>query len=345
MTYLTDKRILITGGCGSIGSHLVEQVLDNDPQFVRVLDVNEEGLFSLERELSEYDTSLRFLLGDVRDRDRLEMAIEGIDVVFHAAALKHVELNEYNPFEAVQTNVHGTQNLVRIAMEEEVERFVAISTDKASNPTSVMGATKLLSERLVIAANVYKGERQTTFSCVRFGNVLGSSGSVIPVFLDQIKNGGPLTVTDPEMTRFIMPIEEAAELVLQTQQEMRGGEVYVLKMPTFRLEDLVEVMRNEYAPQFGYDPDAINVEIVGRRPGERKHEKLISRDELVHTEEREDMFLLLPQLDLQHIDREPAGNNSIDTEYTSADPDPLTYDELSALIDRSEVVDPATRHR
>lgn len=339
MTHLTDKRILVTGGCGSIGSCLVEQILDHDPEYIRVLDVNEEGLFALGRELSNHDSKLRYLLGDVRDRDRLEMAIEDIDVVFHAAALKHVELNEYNPFEAVQTNVHGTQNLVRKAIEEEVERFVAISTDKASNPTSVMGATKLLSERLVIAANVYKGERETSFSCVRFGNVLGSSGSVIPVFLDQIRNGEPLTVTDPEMTRFIMPIEEAVELVLKTQQEMRGGEIFVLKMPTFELEVLVEVMRNEYGPAFGYDPSDIEVEVVGRRPGERTHEKLISRDELAHTEEREYMFVLHPQIDLQHIDRELAGDNSIDTEYTSIDPEPLSYDELHALIDGSGVTD------
>jgi FlaA1/EpsC-like NDP-sugar epimerase len=332
---LTGKRILVDGGCGSIGSQLVRRILDKDPHSVRVFDVNERGLFEMQRELEAHDNKLRFLLGDIRDRDRLALALEDVDVVFHTAALKHVELNEYNPFEAVQTNVQGTQNLIRMAIEEEVERFIAISTDKASHPTSVMGATKLLAERLVVTANMYKGPRETRFSCVRFGNVLGSSGSVVPVFLDQLASGGPLTVTDPDMTRFIMPIDDAVDLVLQAQREMRGGEVFVLKMPTFKLEQLVEVVRTEYAPRYGYEPDEIAVEVIGRRPGERMHEKLISGDELAYTEERENMFILLPQIDVQHLDREQIGENSIDTEYTSADPEPLSHEELTALIQES----------
>lgn len=202
MTSLAGKNVLVTGGCGSIGSHLVTEILEQDPSVVRVLDNNEEGLFGLQQKLGA-EAPVRYLLGDVRDQDRLELAMEDIDVVFHAAALKHVTLNEYNPFETVQTNVQGTQNLIQAALEEEVESVVAISTDKASNPTSVMGATKLLSERLIIAANTYKGSRDTRFGCVRFGNVLGSSGSVVPIFIDQIREGGPVTVTDPDMTRFL----------------------------------------------------------------------------------------------------------------------------------------------
>lgn len=338
MSYLTDKRVLVTGGCGSIGSRLVEQIIEQDPESVRVLDIDEQGLFDLERELAEHQDKLRMLLGDVRDRDRLEMAIEDIDVVFHAAALKHVELNEYNPFEAVRTNVLGTQNLVRMAIEEEVEHFVATSTDKASNPTSVMGATKLLAERLVIAANAYKGDRETAFSCVRFGNVLGSSGSVVPIFLEQLVDGGPLTVTDPEMTRFIMPIDEAVDLMLSAQREMQGGEVFVLKMPTFRLGTLVDVMRREYAPRFGQTAEAVDVEVVGRRPGERTHETLIAPDELAYTEEREHMFVLLPQIDIAHLDREIPEGNSVETGYTSADPEPYTEAELVSLIDESDAL-------
>jgi len=337
VSHLTDKRILVTGGCGSIGSQLVIQILQHDPQIVRVLDTDETGLFSLERELDEFSGQLRFLLGDVRDRDRLKMAIEDIDVVFHAAALKHVELNEYNPFEAVRTNVLGTQNLIRMAIEEEVEYLVATSTDKASNPTSVMGATKLLSERLVIAANTYKGQRETRFSCVRFGNVLGSSGSVVPIFFDQLRNGGPLTVTDPNMTRFIMPIDEAVNLVLNAQREMSGGEVFVLKMDTFKLETLVEVVRQEYADAFNYEPDEISIEMVGRRPGERTHEKLISRDELAYTDERDDMFVLYPQIDIDQIETEAPKDNSIDTEYTSLDSEPLPYENLAELIERNVI--------
>jgi FlaA1/EpsC-like NDP-sugar epimerase len=189
MTSLTGKNILVTGACGSIGSHLIEEILKQNPSVVRVLDNNEEGLFNLQNELGE-DAPVRYLLGNVRDQDRLELAMESIDVVFHAAALKHVTINEYNPFETVQTNVQGAQNLIRAALEEEVESFVGVSTDKASNPTSVMGATKLLAERLIIAANTYKGSRDTRFGCVRFGNVLGSSGSVVQVFTNQIREGG-----------------------------------------------------------------------------------------------------------------------------------------------------------
>lgn len=332
MRTLKGKKILITGGCGSIGSQLVQRVLSQNPDTVRVLDINERGLFRLKQKLTDYDDTLRMLIGDIRDRDRLNMALEDIDVVFHAAALKHVELNEYNPFETVQTNVQGTQNLIRMALEEEVDRLVAISTDKATNPTSVMGATKLLVEKLVIAANTYKGDRPTDFSCVRFGNVLGSSGSVIPVFLNQLSEGGPLTVTDPEMTRFIMPIERAVDLVLKAEQSMVGGEVFVLKMPTFKLKTLVDVIQSEYADFFGYKPGEITVKEIGSRPGERMHEKLIAQNELSYTEEREDMFVVYPEINHRHLDTEIPSDNSIDTEYTSMDPEPLSYEELHTLI-------------
>lgn len=336
MSYLAGQQILVTGGCGSIGSALVRRLLEHDPRSIRVLDTNEAGLFDLQTELSDHADTLRFLLGDVRDRSRLEMAMEDIDVVFHAAALKHVSLNEYNPFEAVQTNVQGTQNVIRMALEEEVDSFVAISTDKASNPTSVMGATKLLSERLTIAANTYKGSRRTQFACVRFGNVLGSSGSVVPLFHEQIRAGKPLTVTDPEMTRFIMSIDRAVDLVLSAHERMSGGEVFVLKMPAFKLETLVDAMLTRYAPEYGYDAAEVEVEIIGRRPGERTHEKLISRDEVVHAEELSDMFVLTPQIDIAGYEA-PAyeGQNSLDEEYTSASAEFLDEDELVELIDRT----------
>ena len=332
MSSLSGKNILITGGCGSIGSHLVEKVLEHDPNVVRVFDNSESGLFQLQREFED-DQQLRFLLGDVRDQDRLKLAVEDIDVVFHAAALKHVTINEYNPFETVQTNVQGTQNLIRAALEEEVESFVGISTDKASNPTSVMGATKLLSERLIIAANTYKGSRETRFGCVRFGNVLGSSGSVVPLFFDQIKSGGPVTVTDPEMTRFIMPIGEAAELVLRAQSEMKSGETFVLKMPAFRVGTLAEAMVNEYAPQFGYDPAAVDIEIVGARPGERKHEKLISEDEIQHLRETEEMYIITPEIGASdHFNVEVGTEAQINDEYTSSDGTLLTESEIIDMI-------------
>jgi len=297
MRELAGRNVLITGGCGSIGSQLIERTLERDPAVIRILDSNEEGLFDLQQRFANSDAP-RFLLGDIRERDRIEMAMEGIDVVFHAAALKHVHLTEYNPFEAVKTNVNGTQNLIRAAIEEEVDSFVSISTDKASNPASVMGATKLLSERLTVAANAYKGSRDIRFGCVRFGNVVGSSGSVIPTFLDQIRSGGPVTVTNPEMTRFAMPVRDATGLILDAQRRITSGEVFVLKMPTLRIGTLAETMVEYYAPRLGHRPAEIDVETVGPRPGERTHEKLVSSDETRYARELEDMFVLLPQIDI-----------------------------------------------
>ncbi|MDF9745855.1 SDR family NAD(P)-dependent oxidoreductase [Natrinema salsiterrestre] len=336
MTSLTGKQVLITGGCGSIGSHLVHEVLSEDPEVVRVLDTNEKGLFDLQKSLAD-EAPVRYLLGDVRDQNRLKLAMENIDVVFHAAALKHVTLNEYNPFETVQTNVEGTQNVIQAALDEEIESFVAVSTDKASNPTSVMGATKLLSERLVIAANTYKGERETRFGCVRFGNVLASSGSVVPLFMDQIRSGGPVTVTNPEMTRFIMPISEAAELVLDAHERMTSGEVFVLKMPALQIGTLARAMIEEYAPKYGYNNSDIEIDIIGARPGERVHEKLISTDESSGTRELDDMFVILPQIDAAGYDAvNYTDAEQVSGEYTSADTTLLSENEIIDLIESVE---------
>ena len=331
---LTSHNVLVTGGCGSIGTELITQILKRKPDTVRVIDTNESGLFNLQRQFD--DDRLRFLIGNIRDSERLRRAMEGIDTVFHAAALKHVELNEYNPFETIQTNVVGTQNLVRAALDEGVDTFVAISTDKASTPVSVMGATKLLSERLVVAANAYKGDAETSFGCVRFGNVLGSAGSVVPLFKNQIADGGPVTVTDPDMTRFIMPISEAADLAIRAQDRMTSGEVFVLKMPTMRIGDLADVMIEYYAPQMGQDPDEIEIDIIGARPAERVHEKLISEEESETTYDLGDMFAILPQIGFSpYTVTPPADADPVDGEYTSADQTPLTKTEMIDLFERT----------
>ncbi len=344
MSRLTGENVLVTGGCGSIGSRLVERLLDHDPSVVRVFDNDEEGLFELHERLERHTDDLRFLLGDVRDERRLQMAVEDVDVLFHAAALKHVGLNEYNPFEAIQTNVMGTQNVVRAALEEDVDSFVTISTDKASNPTSVMGATKLLAERVSVAANTYAGDRDIQFACVRFGNVAGSSGSVVPVFLRQAEEGGPITVTNPEMTRFVLPIDEAVDLVFDAHDRMQGGETFVLKMPAFELRDLAEVVRDEFAPRFGHAPDDVEIRITGARPGERVHEKLVSKDELDQTVERDDMFVITPQVEYGYANSEYGGRNSLQSEYTSKDVDPISKADIVELIeDVSAVETPVPR--
>ncbi len=287
------KNILVTGGTGSIGSDIVRKVLQREPEVVRVLSNDENCLFSLEQDLRGY-SNLRFLVGDVRDKERLQRAVENIHFVFHAAALKHVPLCEYNPFEAVKTNVLGTQNVIEVAMEEQVEKLITISTDKAVNPVNVMGATKLLAERLTISANYYKGERRTVFSCVRFGNVLDSRGSVVPSFREQIRKGGPVTLTDPDMTRFVMSIPKAVELVLEAAAIAEEGEIFIFKMPALRIGDLAQAMIEELAPHYGYDPGSIKVAVSGKRPGEKVYEELLAADEAMNASETEDMFIITP---------------------------------------------------
>jgi len=288
--FYKNKTILVTGGVGSIGSALVEKLLEYNPKAIRVLDISETGLFNLDRELQS--DKLRFLVGDIRDKARLVRAVENVDIVFHAAALKHVPLCESNPFEAVQTNVLGTKNLIEVGLDEEVEKFITISTDKAVNPINVLGASKLLAERLTVSANLYKGKRKTTFSCVRFGNVLNSQGSVLPIFKEQIKKGGPVMVTHSGMTRFIMSIDKAIQLVLKSAQISKGKEIFILKMSALRIEDLAKAVIEEMAPCYKYDPKRIKIEFIGRRDGEKMYEELMNEDEARLAYEAKDMYIL-----------------------------------------------------
>ena len=338
--YLEGKTILLTGGAGSIGSKLLRSILEYNPKVVRVLDSNETGLLDLEQELQSEKT--RLFVGDIKDKERLKRAIAGVDIVFHAAALKHVPLCEYNPFEAVKTNVIGSQNMIDVAMDEEVEKLINISTDKAVNPVNVMGATKLLAERLTVSANFYRGQRKTAFSCVRFGNVFDTRGSVIPLFRKQIQNGGPLTVTNPNMTRFIMSISKAVELVLDATEMAKGGEIFIFKMPALCLGDLAKSMVEELAPKYGYDSSKIKIEIIGRRAGEKLYEELITEDEAEDTYEDEDMFVILPQTP------EVTGKLSYKLpdnfkrtrkgRYSSKSIKPLTKDEIKAMIEKEGIV-------
>lgn len=297
------KNILITGGAGSFGSILTSYILNGDPQRVRVFDHNEEAVFRLEERLKKY-TNLRCFLGDIRSQDRLKRAMEDVDIVIHCAALKHVYSCEYNPFEATKTNVIGTQNLIEVAIDEEVERVMFTSSDKAANPTNVMGTTKLLAEKLIVAANYYKGERETIFSCVRFGNVMGSSGSVVPLFKRQISEGGPITLTDPAMTRFLISMQQAIRLVFESIDKAHGGEVFIMKMPSLRICDLAEVMRNELAPRYGFKPEDITSKEIGIKAGEKLYEDLMSEEEITRSLETDEFYIVLPQLrEVYEIDR------------------------------------------
>jgi UDP-N-acetylglucosamine 4,6-dehydratase/5-epimerase len=302
-SFYRGKRILVTGGVGSIGSHLVRKILKYEPENIRVFDNNESALFDLEQELNSL--KIRPLIGDIRDKERLTMAMEGVDIVFHAAALKHVPLCEFNPFDAVKTNVIGTQNVIEGAYDQGVKKVITISTDKAVNPSNVMGATKLLAERLTISANSYRGKKRTVFSCVRFGNVLNSRGSVVPLFVKQIQNGGPITVTHPDMRRFYMDIPSAAHLILTAGMLSCGNEIFIMKMPTLRIMDLAEVMREKYAPRYGYNPEDIPIEVIGVRCGEKVDEVLMALDETICAFENSEMYLVLPKK-IPYVDYSPS---------------------------------------
>ncbi|MBU0532283.1 polysaccharide biosynthesis protein [Candidatus Micrarchaeota archaeon] len=336
------KNILVTGGAGSIGSELVKHLLKYEPKVVRILDINESGLFDLEQEYKEYERQVRILIGDVRDKDRLMKAMEGIDFVFHAAALKHVYINEYSPLEAVKTNVLGTQNLFDAAIENNVEKVIFISTDKAVNPTSVMGTSKLLAEKLTTAANYQKGSHRTIFSSVRFGNVLASRGSVIPLFINQIKKGGPVTITDPQMTRFIMSSDRAIGLILKAASLAHGGEIFILKMPTVKIMDLAEVLIDRVAPAYGFNSNEIKIEIIGSRPGEKLHEFLVTNYERENLKEINDLLVLVPSISAYYSRMNPDTATSkyykslkpMDpSNMTSSEHNPLNKKQINKILD------------
>ena len=290
--FYEGKNILVSGGAGSIGKWLVRRLIEFKPKVIRILDNNENGLFEAQQEFQKYG-NIRFLLGDVRDKDRIKIALSEIDVVFHAAALKHVPICEFNPFEAVKTNVLGTQNMIDASLLENVEKFALISTDKAVNPVNTMGATKLLCEKLTIDACSYKGNKRTLLSCVRFGNVLDTRGSVLQSFRKQIEKGAPITVTSSKMRRFMISPLQAIEFVLKATMISRGGEIFILKMPALKIIDLAQVMIDELAPQYGYDAKTYEIKIIGKRLGERFHEELMTPDEAENTFDLVDMYAIL----------------------------------------------------
>ncbi len=336
--FFSGKNILITGGTGSIGSEIARTLLNYRARVVRILDIDEEAEFELAQELRSR-SNVRFLMGDVRDKERIKRAMEDIDIVFHTAALKHVPSCEYNPFEAVKTNVLGTQNVIEAAIDEEVEKFITISTDKAVNPINVMGATKLLAEKLTISANYYKGPRKTDIFCVRFGNVLGSSGSVVPVFAKQISKNEPVTVTDPNMTRFVMTIQRAVELVLKATQLSSGGEIFIFKMPAVRIGDLAEAVIEELAPKYGRRPSEVKTKIIGIRPGEKFHEELMTEEESVWAKETEDMFIVRPPVELPDVTLKRPGEilrKSLAEEYLLAKRMRLTSKDVQ-LLNKHEI--------
>ena len=282
------KNILITGGTGSIGLGLAKQLIKYNPKEIRIFSNDENSIFEAKENLG-VNHIYKFMVGDVRDNDRLNLAIRNVDIVYHTAAMKHVEICEDNPFDAVKTNVVGTSNILEASIIEGIKKFVFISTDKATNPTSTLGGSKLLAERLTLGAGTYSGKGKTKFAIVRFGNVLGSRGSVFQIFQKQIRTKKPLTVTDKNMTRFIMSISDAASMILNVTKILNDGEIYILKMPSIRIEDLAKGMLHVYGLRFPDYRNTSSIKITKPR-GERFHELLISKEEMPYCHDMGDMY-------------------------------------------------------
>ena len=283
MSYFDGKTILITGGTGSFGKMFTSLLLkESNPDSVRIYSRGELLQWEMQQKIK--DERLRFFIGDVRDRDRLSRALNDVDIVVHAAALKQVPAAEYNPIEAVKTNIDGATNIVNASIDNGVERVMALSTDKAVHPVNLYGATKMVAEKLFVQGNSYAGKRRTKFSCTRYGNVVGSRGSIVPLFLEQ-RRTGKITITDDRMTRFWLTLEQGARFVAKNIELMQGGEMFIPKIPSMTMPDLARALA----------PDA-EVEIIGIRPGEKLHEVMITEDEARHAKDMGDYFIIEPEL-------------------------------------------------
>lgn len=292
---INNKTILVTGGTGSFGNKFIQKLFDDfEPKKVIVFSRDEFKQHKMREKFPENKFPIRYFIGDVRDKDRLYRAFEGVDIVIHAAALKHVPVCEYNPFEAVKTNILGAQNIAEAAMDKGVKKVIALSTDKAVNPVNLYGSTKLSMEKIFVAANNYVGDKDTRFSLVRYGNVVGSRGSVVPLFLDFKRKGKKeYTVTDERMTRFWITLEEAVDMVLGAIEEAEGGEIFIPKIASMKIVDLVKALDDE-----------AKIKIIGIRPGEKLHETLVSEDEGRNTVEYimngKEYYVVLPEFVYTH---------------------------------------------
>lgn len=331
-----DKKILITGGTGSLGQALTQRLLQKNVKTIRILSRNESKQIEMESKFN--DDRLRFFLGDIRDKERLVRATEDIDYVFHAAALKHVPKIEYNPFEAIKTNVIGSQNVIDACLEANVKKVICIGTDKAVSPLNTYGATKLLMEKLFVTANNYLDPKKhaTKFIAVRYGNVLGSSGSVVPKFIEQIKNKKKITITDNQMTRFSITMDEALDFILKATEYGQGSEIFVPKIRAYTIFDIKKAL-TEILGDYGE-------EIVGIRPGEKLHETLINSEEIRYSWEYKDLYLitnpLYPMFHPTVINDTYQGIKKIDKfeRYSSDLVEKIPKDELKQILQESELL-------
>lgn len=321
MEVLKDKTVLVTGGTGSFGKKFTKKALELGVKKIIIFSRDELKQYEMKQEFND-DKRLRFFIGDVRDQERLHRAFDGVDIVIHAAAMKHVDACEYNPFEAIKTNINGAQNIIEAAIDCGVEKVIALSTDKACAPVNLYGATKLASDKLFVAANSYVGDKPTRFAVVRYGNVVGSRGSVVP-FFKKIKETGVVPITDERMTRFWITLDQGVQFVLDNLERMHGGEIFVPKIPSMNIMDLAKAI----APE-------CKTEIVGIRPGEKLHEAMIMEDDARHTLEHDTYYVIQPEFPFWSKQFADGGKELPEGfEYTSDKNDEwLTVEELNELV-------------
>lgn len=318
----TNQTILVTGGTGSFGKKFIAAALKQNVKKVIVFSRDELKQYEMAQEFT--DPRVRFFIGDVRDKERLYRAFDGVDIVIHAAALKHVGACEYNPFEAVKTNIHGAQNIIEAAIDRGVKKVIALSTDKAASPINLYGATKLASDKLFVAGNSYAGDKDTRFAVVRYGNVVGSRGSVVPFFKKLKEDGATvIPVTDDRMTRFWITLEQGVQFVIDSLTRMNGGEIFIPKIPSMSILDLAEAI----APE-------CEIEIVGIRPGEKLHEAMITEDDARHTLEYDDYFVIQPEFPWWSAEYKNGGKSLPEgfTYVSNVNNQWLTVDELRELV-------------
>ncbi len=328
---LNGKTILITGGTGSFGKRFTKRILkEYKPKKIIIYSRDEYKQFVMRQSFKEYDEHIRYFIGDVRDKERLYRAFNGVDYVVHAAALKQVPACEYNPFEAVKTNIHGAQNIVDAAIDRGVKRVIALSTDKAVNPINLYGATKLASDKLFIAANAYSGQSNTVFSVVRYGNVAGSRGSVIPFFKMLIEKGEKeIPITDARMTRFWITLDEAVDLVFKALNESKGGETYISKIPSFKITDLALAMK----------PDA-TIKLIGIREGEKLHEVMVTEYDSFFTYEYDKHYIIYPNFDWWSFDNHfTAGGKKVEEFFRYASDNNTQWLSIEDMIERLKTLE------
>ncbi len=334
-TFFAGKRVAITGAAGTIGQELIRQLLKLEVSAIIALDNNENSMFYLTEKYRD-EPRMHGFVCDIRELVSLRRFFEGCDYIFHTAALKHVPSCERSPLEAVETNIRGTSNVVQAAIDVRAKKVLFTSTDKAVNPTNVMGTSKLMAERIVTSASALCHDHQDiVFASSRFGNVLGSAGSVVPLFIDQIKNGGPLNLTDPRMIRFVMSIRSSIQLMLETMRQFNGGEIFVMKMPVLNLLDLAQCMIDAIAPVYGYQPREIHINTLGPRPGEKLYEEITTDEEVARTLEIKDFLVILPAFRNKFRDlnyQYEGGHRPVDRHYKPEAQPLMTKKEILSML-------------